>query len=203
MHLGLLMLHNLTSNWWRPSAPRFWKGRWDHTGPWLPRMMLYRVTLPFLDCSRKYESYSFSAKLLFWLTYYLTAISWEIARLKRSWCHSSRWRDIQTSSITIYIFYGHVNNSSRTSASSMSGVYPPMPENGPVYWERTSGGRSGIVSVWAMVIEDFGEEADYGKGCVAHATHPFRYLAGCQLGTQTSQFLAMKAEVLSPDFGKI
>jgi hypothetical protein len=39
-----------------------------------------------------------------------------------------------------------------------------MPENGPIYLERTSGGRSGIVSVWAMVIEEFGEEADYGKG---------------------------------------
>ena len=55
----------------------------------------------------------------------------------------------------------------------MSGVYPPMPENGPVYWERTSGGRSGIISVWAMVIEEFGEEADW-EGCVAYATHPIR-----------------------------
>jgi len=39
-----------------------------------------------------------------------------------------------------------------------------MPKNGPVYLERTSGGRSGIVSKWAMVIEEFGEEGNYGKG---------------------------------------
>ena len=57
MHLGLLMLHNLTSNWWRPSAPRFWKGRWDHTGPWWPRMMLVRATSHF-SINVENDSYS-------------------------------------------------------------------------------------------------------------------------------------------------
>lgn len=66
--------------------------------------------------------------------------------------------------VFLLLFFSWFNHLSRTSASSMSGVYPPMPKNGPVYLERTSGGRSGIVSKWAMVIEEFGEEGNYGKG---------------------------------------
>jgi hypothetical protein len=45
----------------------------------------------------------------------------------------------------------------------MSGVYPPMPVNGLIYWERTSGGRSGIVSNWTMVIEEFAKKTIMGR----------------------------------------
>lgn len=42
------------------------------------------------------------------------------------------------------------------------GSLPPMPENGPA-WERTSGGRSGIVSNWTMVIEEFAKKTIMGR----------------------------------------